>query len=155
MGSRRGLEVLTALLTGTFGVAILVSSLRLGIGWSRDGVGTGTFPAIAGGLTVLASLYNLVRGALTRGPTLLDGARFKRIVAIFVPAAIFVALIPLLGLHAAAGVYVFAVIAMQKRMALWKAAAIGLATPFVLYSIFDWSFQVTLLRGLLGDKIGY
>jgi tripartite tricarboxylate transporter TctB family protein len=152
--TRRSLEIATALLTGAFGAAILVSSIALGVGWGR-GVGTGTFPALAGALILAGSVYNLARGALAAGPVLLDGPRLRKVAAMFLPAAGFVALIPLLGLHAAAGVYVFVVVAAHRRLPLWQAAALGLATPFVLYSIFDWTFQVSLLRGLLGDAVGY
>ena len=149
MISRRQLEAITALVTGAFGVAILVQSLRIGIGWTGAGVGSGTFPAIASGLVVAGSLYNLVRGALEAGPPMA-----RRIAALFLPAAVFVALIPLLGLHAAAGIYMLYVL-WRARLPLWKVVAAGVATPFVLYSVFDWGFQVELLRGLLGSIVGY
>lgn len=154
MITRRSLEIATALVTGAFGVAILASSLRLGVGWGKA-VGTGTFPAIAGAFLVAGSAWNLVRGARVAGPVLLDAPRLRKVAAMFLPAAGFVALIPLAGLHAAAGIYVFAVVAAHRRLRLWQAAALGLATPFVLYSVFDWTFQVALLRGLLGDAVGY
>ena len=62
MLSRRTLEAATALLTGAFGVAVIVSSLSNGIDWSESGVESGTFPFITGTIVVAASLYNLVRG---------------------------------------------------------------------------------------------
>ena len=153
MFSRRFLEVLTAVLVGSFGTAILISSISIGV-WTKRGVGPGTFPAIASALIVAGSLYNLVRGALHAGPGVLDVPRLRRIGALFLPAVGFVALIPLLGLHAAAGVYVFYVL-WRRRFPLWKTAAIAIATPFVLYSVFDWTFQVQLLRGFLGTAVGY
>jgi len=153
MISRRQLEAITALVTGAFGVAILVQSLRIGVGWTGAGVGSGTFPAIASGLIIAGSLYNLVRGALAAGPAMIDMPMLRRIAALFLPAVVFVALIPLLGLHVAAGVYMFYVM-WRARLPLWKAAGTGIATPFVLYSVFDWGFQVELLRGLLGKAVG-
>ena len=42
MISRRALELSTALLTGSFGVAVVVPSLDNGIGWSSAGVDSGT-----------------------------------------------------------------------------------------------------------------
>jgi hypothetical protein len=71
------------------------------------------------------------------------------------PAAVFVAAIPLLGIHAASGAYVFVMATASRRMAWWKAMAIGIATAVALYAIFDWGFQVTLPRGLLGDALGF
>jgi len=153
MISRRQLEVATALVTGAFGTAILVQSLRIGVGWTSAGVGSGTFPALASGLVVAASLYNLLRGATHTGPAMIEGPMAKRIAALFLPAVAFVALIPLLGLHIAAGVYMFYAL-WRSRLPLWKAAGVGIAMPFVLYSVFDWGFQVELLRGLLGKAVG-
>ena len=154
MISRRQLEAITALVTGAFGVAILVQSLRIGIGWTGAGVGSGTFPAIASFLIVAGSAYNLVRGAMQAGDTMIEPPMARRIAALFLPAAVFVALIPLLGLHAAAGIYMLYVL-WRARLPLWKVVAAGVATPFVLYSVFDWGFQVELLRGLLGSIVGY
>ena len=48
MISRRALEVATAVLTGGFGVAVMVQSLDNGIGWSSAGVDAGTFPFLTG-----------------------------------------------------------------------------------------------------------
>ena len=153
MISRRQLEALTALVTGAFGVAILVQSLRIGVGWTGAGVASGTFPAIASGLIVVGSLYNLVRGAMQPGPAVLDVPMLRRIAALFVPALVFVALIPLLGLHVAAGLYMFYAL-WRSRLPLWKAVGVGIATPFILYGVFDWGFQVELLRGILGKAVG-
>ena len=62
MISRRALELATAVLTGSFGVTVVVSSLDNGIGWSSAGVDAGTFPFIVGVLIFAGSLYNLVVG---------------------------------------------------------------------------------------------
>jgi hypothetical protein len=152
--SRRALEVFTALLTGAFGAAILVSSLAIGIGWTARGLASGAFPALAGGLIVAGSLYNLARAFGFGNAGLVSRAQLRRSAAMLLPAAIFVAAIPLLGLHVASGVYIFVMVAASRRMAWWKAAAIGLATAAALYAIFDWGFQVTLPLGWLGRSLG-
>src|SRR4051812_11075559 len=64
MISRRALELATAVLTGSFGVAVVVQSLDNGIGWSSAGVDAGTFPFLTGIIIVLGSLYNLARGVV-------------------------------------------------------------------------------------------
>ena len=95
MISRRVLELLTAILTGSFGVAVVVSSLDNGIGWSSDGVDAGTFPFLTGVIIVLGSLYNLVRGVLpavtlASVPVAITRTELRRLAGLFVPAAIFV-----------------------------------------------------------------
>ncbi len=155
MISRRTLEIGTAVLTGAFGTAILVSSLQIGVGWTSRGLGAGIFPAISGSLIVLGSLYNLVRGALHQGGVALDWPRAKKIGAILLPALAFVAAIPLLGLHVAAGAYVFGSLVARRDRSIRRAVAFGIATPLALYGIFDWGFQVALPHGLLGAALGF
>src|SRR5882757_9152704 len=64
MVSGRSLEAATALTTGAFGAAVVVSSLDNGIGWSAAGVESGTFPFIVGLVIAAGSLFNLVQGWL-------------------------------------------------------------------------------------------
>src|SRR6202011_781580 len=64
MISRRSLETATALLTGAFGAAVVVSSLDNGIGWSAAGVEAGTFPFIVGLIILSGSVFNLAQGWL-------------------------------------------------------------------------------------------
>ena len=155
MITRRALEAATAALTGAFGAAILVSSLGIGVGWTSRGLGSGAFPAIAGALIVAGSIYNLLRALPRPGEVVLEAQRLKRIVAMFLPAAAFVAAIPLIGLHVASAIYIFAMIVAQRRMAMWKALAIAIATPVALYFTFDWAFSVALPTGLLGSALGF
>jgi hypothetical protein len=101
MLSRRALETLTAAITGAFGVAVVVSSLDNGIGWSSSGVESGTFPFMTGLIVTAGSLYNLVRAWLRGREIAVRAAEFRRTVALFLPAAVFVAVIPLIGMYAA------------------------------------------------------
>ena len=64
MVSGRSLEAATALITGAFGAAVVVSSLDNGIGWSAAGVESGTFPFIVGLVILAGSVFNLVQGWL-------------------------------------------------------------------------------------------
>jgi tripartite tricarboxylate transporter TctB family protein len=153
--TRHALEVLTAALTGAFGVAIVASSLASGVGWTARGVGSGTFPCIAGVLIVAGSVYNLVRGLLRENELALDGEGARKLAALFVPAALFVAAIPLLGLHVAAALYMLGVVGFDRKGSWTKAVAYAVVTPLALYGIFDWGFQVALPRGLLGAALGF
>ena len=155
MISRRALEIVTATLTGTFGAAIAISSLRTGVGWTPRGVDSGTFPFIASALVVAGSLYNLARGFARGSSPLIEGPGIVKLLALFVPALIFVAAIPLVGLHLAAAIYVFGVVATHKPRSVARAIAFGVATPLALYLIFDWGFSVTLPRGWLGAALGF
>jgi hypothetical protein len=141
MVSGRSLEAGTALITGAFGAAVVISSLDNGIGWSAAGVDAGTFPFIVGLIILSGSIFNLVQGWLQA--------------ALFVPAAIYVAVIPLIGMYIASALYVFGALAWHKRGALLFACISAIATALALYLIFELTFQISLPRGALGDVFGF
>ena len=155
MVNRRALEIVTAALTGAFGIAIMVSSLYAGIGWTPRGVASGTFPFIAAILILAGSVYNAVKAFAVAGPVVLDGAGARKLAGMFVPAALFVAAIPLAGLHVSAAAYVFGMVAFHKKGGLVRAVALAVITPVALYGIFDYAFQVPLPKGLLGAALGF
>jgi hypothetical protein len=150
MFSRRALEALTAAITGAFGIAIVVQSLDNGIGWSTAGVESGTFPFMTGLIVVAGSLYNLVRGWLRGREIMVSAVEFKRTAALFVPAVVYVALIPLLGMYVTSALYVLGTLRLQNGMPLLHSIAIAVVAAVGLYFVFEWSFQVTLPHGLLG-----
>lgn len=153
MFSRRALEALTAIITGAFGIAVMVSSLDNGIGWSSAGIESGTFPFMTGLIVAIGSLYNLVRGWLRGRGIVVGRAEFGRAAALFLPAAIFVAVIPLVGLYVAAAGYLLATLRLQSELAWWRSAVVAVVSAVALYVVFEWSFQVALPHGLLGQAM--
>ncbi|WP_407178380.1 tripartite tricarboxylate transporter TctB family protein [Bradyrhizobium sp. STM 3562] len=148
------LEVLTAVLTGSFGLAVIISSLDNGIGWGEAGVDPGTFPFLTGVIILAGSLYNLARGWLAAGIAV-SRADLRRIAGLFVPAAIFVGAIPLAGMYVASAGYIFGVLALPKHQSLARSLIIAVATPVALYIVFERMFQVSLPHGELAAALGY
>ena len=155
MISGRSLETATALLTGAFGVAVAISSLDNGIGWSRAGVEAGSFPFIVGLIISAGSVFNLVQGWLHARAIVLRPSELRRLALLFIPAAAYVAAIPLTGLYAASAAYVFGALAWQKRGAFVFSAVAAIGTALALYLIFELTFQISLPRGLLGELVGF
>lgn len=157
MISRRSLETATAALTAAFGVAVAVSSLENGIGWSSAGVEAGTFPFAAGLIVVAASGVNLAQAGLLRGSRAraIGWGDLKKLAALFLPAVALVAAIPFLGMHVASAVYVFCTLVPQHHVSAGRALVMAAATALALYGLFDWAFQVSLPRGLLGAALGH
>lgn len=153
MVSRRALEALTACITGAFGVAVVVQSLDNGIGWGRGGVDSGTFPFMTGLIVTAGSLWNLGRGLMAGRESLIGARDLRRVGALFLPAAAFVALIPLLGMYVVTALYMFGTLRFQSKVASWRAALIALVVVVALYAVFERAFQVSLPHGLLGEWI--
>jgi hypothetical protein len=155
MLSRRALELTTTLLTGAFGAAVAVSSLDNGIGWSAAGVDAGTFPFVIGLIILGGSVFNLIRAAMAPWEIALSWAALGRVIALFLPACIFIAVIPLIGLYLASGAYMFAAMAVQNRAPVLHALVLAVATPVALYLVFERMFQVSLPHGALADALGF
>ena len=155
MISRRAFEAATATLTAAFGAAVALSSLSNGIGWSSAGVDAGTFPFITGLIILSGSVFNLLRGVLADYERMLDWSELKRLGALFIPAAIYVGTIPLLGMYAASAAYVFGAFAFQSRVSVARSLLAGTITAIALYLVFERMFEVSLPRGLLGEAAGF
>ena len=151
MISGRSLEATTALLTGAFGAAVVISSLDNGIGWSAAGVDAGTFPFIVGLIILSGSIFNLVQGWLQARDIILRPSELKRLATLFVPAVVYVGVIPLIGMYLASAGYVFGALAWHKRGSLVFSALAAIVTALALYLIFELTFQISLPRGVLGD----
>jgi hypothetical protein len=155
MVSGRSLEAGTALVTGVFGAAVAISSLDNGIGWSAAGVDAGTFPFIVGLIILGGSIFNLVQGCLQARDIALRPSELKRLAGLFVPAVIYVGVIPLIGMYVASAFYVFGALAWHKRGSFIFAGIAAIVTALALYLIFELTFQVSLPRGALGDALGF
>jgi Tripartite tricarboxylate transporter TctB family len=155
MISRRALEVATAALTGTFGAAVVASSIDNGIGWSTAGVDAGTFPFLTGVIILAGSVWNLARGWLQTRDAAISSSDLRHVTALFVPAVVFVAAIPLIGVYLASGCYMLGTLALLHRFSLPRSLLIAVATPLALYLVFERMFQVSLPHGALGDVIGF
>src|SRR5882757_10835438 len=153
MVSGRSLEAATALTTGAFGAAVVVSSLDNGIGWSAAGVESGTFPFLTGLIVLAGSLYNLGHGWLRGTGIAVRRSDFRRTSALLLPAVLYVALIPLLGLYGASATYLFGTLRFQSRVGIVRALVIALLTAVVLYAVFERMFQISLPHGLLGAML--
>jgi hypothetical protein len=155
MISGRGLETATALLTGAFGLAVAVSSLDNGIGWSAAGVEAGTFPFIVGLIILGGSVFNLLQGWFHARDVVLRPNELKRLGMLFIPAVVYVGVIPLTGMYLASAGYVFGALAWHKRGSLVFSAVAAISAAVALYLIFELTFQISLPRGALGDFIGF
>lgn len=155
MISRRFLEIATAVLTGTFGAAVAISSLDNGIGWSTAGVEAGAFPFLVGLIILLGSLYNLVRSRLDPPQVSITRTDMRALLALFLPAAAFIAAIPLLGMYVATAAYMLGVLTFRRGVSRLKALVCAAVTPVLLYFVFEWAFQVSLPHGFLGEILGF
>ena len=99
------------------------------------------------------SLYNLGHGWLRGTGIAVRRSDFRRTSALLLPAVLYVALIPLLGLYGASATYLFGTLRFQSRVGIVRALVIALLTAVVLYAVFERMFQISLPHGLLGAML--
>jgi hypothetical protein len=116
---------------------------------------SGTFPLIVGLVILAGSVFNLVQGWLHARPVILGPSELRRLAILFIPAAVFVGVIPLIGLYPASACYVFGALAWHKRGSLLLAAIAAIGAALALYLIFELTFQISLPRGALGTLFGF
>jgi hypothetical protein len=155
MISRRSLEIVTAVLTGTFGMAVAISSIDNEISWTTAGVGAGTFPFMTGLIILTGSAVNLMFGWRGDRSMVLAGQELNRLYRLFVPAALYIAAIPAIGMYVASAVYVWGTISMQGSWSKSRAVGFALLFTLSLYLIFERAFQVSLPHGALGAAFGW
>jgi Tripartite tricarboxylate transporter TctB family len=113
------------------------------------------FPFLTGLIVVIASLWNLVRGWLESRAVAVSSSDLRHLIALFAPAVVFVAAIPLLGVYVASGCYMLGTLALLHRFSLPRSVLIAVTTPVALYLVFERMFQVSLPHGALADSLGF
>jgi hypothetical protein len=131
------------------------------------GPGPGFFPfwvAVILGVASLVNLFGVFRGA-GAGEIFVTARPFGRVLAVFLPALVFVALIggasigplevPALGIYVSSALFMIAFMIVVGRENPLKATAIGVAVPFLLFLVFEKWFLVPLPKGPLEAWLGY
>jgi hypothetical protein len=146
----RTAEISVALFTLFLGALVAFDSYRLGAGWAFDGPQPGYFPFYIGLIVCFGSLVNLALAITEKlpQPTLfVEWARLKQVMAMLMPAALFVVAIPLIGIYVAATVYLAAFMIWIGRYAWYKGVAVGLGVSVFFFLMFEVWFKVPLPRG--------
>ena len=153
--AQRSVEVGVTIATALFGLIIIVGSLQVGIGWGAEGPKSGFFPFYLGVIIVVSSAVNLIEAARRSGEkTFADWSQLRQVLAITIPTAIYVAVIPW------AGIYVSSVFLIAVFM-MWLGSyrplyAVALAVLIIVatYLVFEKWFLVPLPKGPVEDFLG-
>jgi hypothetical protein len=157
--SRFAVEAAFSLFTALFGAVIIFGALEFNIGWGDIGPDPGYFPFRVGILIVLASLVNLswaLYGRRRLAPeTFLTAQQARNVAAFAVPVVILVGVTLLLGIYAAMALYLAYTVGYVGRHRPWVTAAVAIATPAILFVLFEYLFLTPLLKGPLEHLFGW
>jgi len=154
--SMRTMEIITALMFIVVGVVVMVGSLKLGAKWGSDGPESGYFPFYISLIILICSSVTLIQSIRAKelaDETFVEREPFRQVMAVLIPAALFVLGVQLIGIYVAGVLYITFFMVWLGKYAVWKALAVGLGVSIVLYMMFEYWFQIPLPHGSLFNPL--
>lgn len=151
-------EVAVGLIIVALGAVVMWDSVRVGAGWGAEGPKAGYFPFYIGLILVAASLVNIAAAVVQRvklARPITERHQFVLVLRVLVPAIVFVAVIPVVGLYVAAVFYIGAFMRFLGHYGWPLVAAVAIGVPIVTFVTFEIWFLVPLPKGPLEEMMGY
>jgi hypothetical protein len=153
-------EAGVAALVLLMGLIVTTASWKLGAGWSTDGPGAGYFPFYVGVILCISgagTLYQSLLGKKRNTEIFVDGEQIRRVLAVLVPAAVYVLAIQFLGMYVASAIYIAGFMIILGKFSRVKSLLLGVAVASVFFAMFEVWFKVPLHKGMLNPTgfLGY
>jgi hypothetical protein len=151
-------EVVVALLLLALAVVLGYDNWRTGIGWDSTGPQPGYFPFYLSVVLATASLYGLVKAALSRelaAETFVTRAQLRRVMAVFAPTLLFCLVTQYLGLYVASFLLIAGFMRLVGKIAWWKSLVTAFVFTALMFVTFDIVFDVIMPKGPLEAAFGY
>ena len=149
--STRTMEIIVAIFLLVFGALVVYDSRRLGASWASDGPEAGYFPFYVGLIICISSIAILAQtlfGRASRRHTIfVEWQPLRQVLAILVPALLFVLAIQLIGLYVASAVYIAAFMIWLGKYSWLRSALVGVFVSAAAFLTFEIWFQVPLYKG--------
>jgi putative tricarboxylic transport membrane protein len=131
--------------------------VRLGARWAEDGPQAGYFPFYIGLLVCFSAAVNFVMALVNRKDAereFVELDKLKLVLAVLVPATIYVALISWIGIYVASVLFIAFFMRWLGKYSWWKVAVVSIGTMVVFFLIFEVWFLVPLPKGPLENLLG-
>jgi Tripartite tricarboxylate transporter TctB family len=155
--SNRAMEIIVALALLAFGSVIAGASYKLGAQWADDGPQAGYFPFYIGAIIAVSSLITLVQAlrstTLRPHDAFVESGQLKLVLAVLIPALLYVLAIQWFGIYLASAVYMAVFMIWLGKYAWWKSVLLGIAVSVIVYLMFEVWFKVALHKGTLYDPL--
>ena len=149
--SVRTMDIITSTLFLVLGVVVMVGSLKLGASWGSDGPEAGYFPFYISLIFMLSSTITLYQAAVVdkkkKKVSFVDRESFKQVMAVLLPAIVFVLGVQLIGIYVSSVIYIAVFMVWLGKYPIWKAIAVSVGVSVALYLMFEFWFQVPLPHG--------
>jgi len=149
--STRAVEIATAAGMLALGGVVVFDSLRLGAKWADDGPQAGYFPFYVGAILCVCALALLANAAVGKfaGPRIfVSNVQLRRVLQVFVPAAIYVVGIQLFGIYLASACYIAFFMRWLGKYSIRFGIGLGVGMMIAFFLMFEVWFKVPLYKGL-------
>jgi putative tricarboxylic transport membrane protein len=155
--THRSVEIGVAGATTVFAIIVIIGSLQVGIGWGAEGPKAGFFPFYIGLLILISSAVNFIRIVTETSDRGLfaEWGQLAKVMSVLVPTAIYVALIPWIGIYVASILLIAFFMKWLGRYDWPLVAAVSLGVPLAVFLIFERWFLLPLPKGPIEAYLGF
>ena len=156
--SHRAMEAIAAVGIFAVGVVMMIDNYKIGAGWASDGPESGYFPLRIGVILCLASLVVLFKslfGKQQQREIFVSWQRFKPVLLVLLPTAVYVLAIKFLGIYVASAIFVAAFMRVMDKSGWVKTLLVSMGGNALLCWMFEMQFMVPLPKGPLEALFGY
>jgi putative tricarboxylic transport membrane protein len=151
-----GVEIAFALLLVLLGTLAITDSLRLGIRWAADGPRAGFFPFWIGVFLTASGVTVIVQAFLKKTDVVFARTgELRQVSAIAAPTAIFIAVIPFLGIYLSGAALI---VGFMRRIGGYSwvfSVSIGAAIMIAFFVVFEMWFLVSMPKGPIETALGF
>jgi len=149
--SVRAMDIITSIVFLAIGLTVMIGSLKLGASWGSDGPEAGYFPFYISLIILLSSTVTLYQAVIVnkkkKTESFVDSEPLKQILAVLLPATVFVLGVQLIGIYVSSALYIAIFMVWLGKYPIWKAVAVSVGVSVALYLMFEFWFQVPLPHG--------
>jgi putative tricarboxylic transport membrane protein len=155
--THRSVEIGVAAFTALFALIVMAGSIQAGIGWGAEGPKAGFFPFYVGLMILASSIVNFGAAISQRpdGELFAEWGQLGKVMAMLVPTALYVALIPWIGIYVASIILIAVFMRWLGRYNWGMVAAVSLGVPLVTFFVFERWFLLPLPKGPIEAYLGY
>ena len=155
--THRAAEMAVAVAMALFAFVVIAGSLQAGIGWGAEGPKAGFFPFYVGLTILLSSIINFGIVVRERSDQRLfaQWSQLAKVMSILVPTAVYVALIPWIGIYVASMFLIAAFMKWLGNYGWGMVAAIAVGVPLTTFLVFEQWFLLPLPKGPIEEYLGF
>jgi hypothetical protein len=155
--THRAVEMVVAVAMALFALIVIAGSLQAGIGWGAEGPKAGFFPFYLG-LTILGSSiinFGAVFSQRSDRHLFAQWSQLAKVMSVLVPTAIYVAVIPWIGIYVASMLLIAAFMKWLGNYGWSMVAPIAIGVPLAVFLVFEKWFLLPLPKGPIEEYLGF